>query len=701
MNREERKIRRRRAGRSVVADSFGRFNRRVYRFVRDGAVGHFLSGYDRAEERFQNSYFVRMYRYFKKKILHSESAPPKREKLPEDFENLGFYEEESLPRSFTDRFAQSFDSSRIIGFFGAVKERILYTPIVTYGVLVFSFALFLLLTQSLTLLFSMYSIPFRFLTHLASVDKVLTLAFMAAAVVLMAASLVLIFAKEVSFYAFMMESRLTGLALRRFMGLRSTAVKKEVLPRHSGKAFILGMIFGLVTFFVPPAQVFLFAGVLTVFFLILNLPEFGLLLTIFLLPFFSFWEHSAAAALAFGGTVLFGTLIKLLRGKRHLKIELIDLAAAGFLLLVLFGGIVTLGGASSFRMAAVYLLFGMLYFAVTVLVKSIEWLERCLYALMASSLIVSCLGILEWALGKARTVWQDNEVFDAIAGRVVSLWENPNVLAEFLLVTFFVSLGCLIGLKKASGKMLALFSFALSGACLLLTWSRGAWLGAALLFVLMLLVLSPKTFPFVLLLAAGAAMSFVFLPDSFVERVSSILTFSDSSVLYRLNIWRGCSALIRRCFLTGVGVGEEAFTSAYRDFALTGIEAAPHSHSLYMQIVIELGIVGLLLFFILIVLLLRSAFSLFRARSLKPESSVLVLALTAAVMALLVNGLTDYIWYNSRIFLLFWVVVGLISAGRRIGMRESGLLMREPDACDLDFTLSGKKRRKEREKGRR
>ena len=186
--------------------------------------------------------------------------------------------------------------------------------------------------------------------------------------------------------------------------------------------------------------------------------------------------------------------------------------------------------------------------------------------------------------------------------------------------------------------------------------------------------------------------AFFFLPDTFVERVSSIVSFSDSSVLYRINIWKGCSALIRSCLWTGVGVGEVAFAEAYGDFALSGIESAPHAHNLFLQIAIELGIAGLVVFGILILMLLRSSFSLFRRRSFNHFTSLAGLVCLAALMALLMNGMTDYIWYNSRIYLLFWLVAGLITAIRRIGMHKLEELPQEPTACDWCATLArGKK----------
>ena len=303
------------------------------------------------------------------------------------------------------------------------------------------------------------------------------------------------------------------------------------------------------------------------------------------------------------------------------------------------------------------------------------------------------MGIAEWVLNKQSKLWQDNEVFAELAGRVVSFWENPNVLACYLLVSFFVSFGCMIGRKNKKSKFLAFFAFMLSAICLLLTWSRGAWVSVAFVFVAMLLILSHKSIPWVLFLVLAGVAAYFFLPDTFVERVSSIATFSDSSVLYRLNIWKGCSALIRSCFFTGVGVGEVAFSEAYQDFALSGIESAPHAHNLFLQIVIELGIMGLIVFAILILMLVRSSFSLFRARSFNHFSSATGLAFLAALTALLLNGMTEYVWYNNRMYLMFWLVAGLITATRRIGMQKVEAMLRESDACDWCATIARSKKK--------
>ena len=41
------------------------------------------------------------------------------------------------------------------------------------------------------------------------------------------------------------------------------------------------------------------------------------------------------------------------------------------------------------------------------------------------------------------------------------------------------------------------------------------------------------------------------------------------------------------------------------------------------------------------------------------SNKLLCLGIFGGVLAILIQGMTDYIWYNYRIFLLFWMVVGL------------------------------------------
>ena len=110
--------------------------------------------------------------------------------------------------------------------------------------------------------------------------------------------------------------------------------------------------------------------------------------------------------------------------------------------------------------------------------------------------------------------------------------------------------------------------------------------------------------------------------------------------------------------LFGIGIGEEAFRKVYPIYSLAGIEAAPHSHNLYLQIAVEMGVFALIFFFIFIFMFAQFSCS-FSKNAMSRSNKLLCMGIFCGAAALLIQGLTDYVWYNYRIFLLFWIVVGL------------------------------------------
>lgn len=677
--------------RETPGGAVGRSVKFVRRAARKGVVGRYMSGYDSLCEKFEHTKFVRKFSYIRKRLVRKNSVI-KRQKMPEEASDVLVYDEESLPMNFTDRFSSAFDRSVTVGIFKAIKDRLLYTPVSSYGVLSFSFALFMLITQSLCLLFTRSGIELPAVATFSGEDNVVSIMFMSAAVILMTVSMALIFTREVSLYSYMAESRITGFVLKNLLGIRTSAIDGRVMKRNSGLVFVIGMIFGLITFFIPPARFLGTMAVIALISVITCIPEFGLLFLVFTLPFYSLFRHPTIFAVIICLCVLISTLIKVLRGKRSFAMDPLDSLIFLFIILVFFGGVITFGGIASFNAAITMTVMGLIYFSVTALIKSKEWVERILSAFMASSIIVSFIGILQRALNLQSDIWQDNEVFASISGRVFSLWENPNVLAEYILIAFFMSSAYLMFSKKQTRTTFSLVTMAMSLLCLALTWSRGAWLSLAVSVVIMLVVRTHKSLPWVVILILAAFIFLPVAPEPISERISSIVTFSDSSVIYRMNIWSGVSRMVRRYFISGIGVGESAFRAVYPDYALSGIESAPHAHSLFAQILAELGICGLFVFILVVILLFRSAFTLFEKWGMRNGYSLAVLALSCGILALLINGLTDYIWYNYRIYLCFWIMMGLITSVRRQADHTETFISGEPDAFDLDIKVSGKSR---------
>ena len=100
-----------------------------------------------------------------------------------------------------------------------------------------------------------------------------------------------------------------------------------------------------------------------------------------------------------------------------------------------------------------------------------------------------------------------------------------------------------------------------------------------------------------------------------------------------------------------------------------GIETAEHSHSLFLQIMISMGIAGMIVFAAIILFFFQKNFEYLRSPSDR-SSYVLTTVGISTVMSFLVMGVFDYIWYNYRIFFLFWIVIAISVATVRVGKAE-------------------------------
>ena len=121
--------------------------------------------------------------------------------------------------------------------------------------------------------------------------------------------------------------------------------------------------------------------------------------------------------------------------------------------------------------------------------------------------------------------------------------------------------------------------------------------------------------------------------------------------------------------LGGVGVGESAFRAYYPLYSLSGIEGATHAHNLLLQLLCEFGVLGPMLFLLFAVFLYQCLFS-HQAEETDEEIRLSSIAAGCGIFAVLINGLFDYVFYNSRVFFLFFVVVGIAVALSRVGRVE-------------------------------
>lgn len=315
----------------------------------------------------------------------------------------------------------------------------------------------------------------------------------------------------------------------------------------------------------------------------------------------------------------------------------------------------------SVQIVAIYLVFMGFYFVVVNTIKNKKQFFDLISVITISSFFVCMFGIMQYVFDwNVSQAWMDEEMFSDIKMRIYSTLENPNVLGEYILLTLPLSIGLMWSKKGFLSKLfyggISLSMF----AALILTFSRGCWIGLMLSAAIFVTFVAGKLWG--LLLLALPAVPFI-LPESIVNRFLSIGDMKDSSTSYRVYIWLGTLLLLKDFWISGIGIGTEAFTKIYPFYSYSAI-VAPHPHNLFLNVLVETGAAGIVVFlFICIILFKRLA----RTTSLSGKTSqtaTMSVAIASAVAGFLLQGMFDNCFYNHRVFMIFWLIVAIgISAG--------------------------------------
>lgn len=434
-------------------------------------------------------------------------------------------------------------------------------------------------------------------------------------------------------------------------------------------AFLVGALLGLGSYFIHPVY-YLYAVLLALLFaVVMSVPEAGLMLTIVSVPFVSIFDDPSIVLMILVGTDFIAFVFKWIRGKRIVRIELVDIFVFIFALLLLFGGMISAGGNASVKSSLLYFGFMLSYFLVVNMLRKRSSVERAIKLIVFSASIIAIIGIFEQGKGTVNPSWIDTVVFSKIGTRVTSLFDNPNMLSIYLILAFPFVLGQIVSVKTGKERLMYLLCAASVLICTVFTWSRGAWLGLAVGVCVFLLAYNIKTIWALLLAFISMPLWSMLIPSSVIERAVSIGSVTDSSTFYRFYTWKGVFRMLKDCFFSGIGTGEAAFREVFPIYSYAGTEYVMHSHSLYLEIAVQLGIVGLLIFAATMFFYGQKCFGHIRTHTNSDKSRIVAICGVSSVSGALVMGFTDHIWYNYRVFLFFWIVMGITCASIRISNR--------------------------------
>ncbi|MFN9645424.1 MAG: IctB family putative bicarbonate transporter [Cyanobacteriota bacterium] len=303
------------------------------------------------------------------------------------------------------------------------------------------------------------------------------------------------------------------------------------------------------------------------------------------------------------------------------------------------------------------------------------WWDRITAALLAGSLLTSVLGIrqLYGDAGGALARWSDANSVAQGTVRIYSTLDNPNLLGGYLLPILPLAAVAVLRWTGWTRRLYALAAFVLGVVALVLTYSRGAWMGMVASLALLGLLLSfrvtrswpplwRRVLPVVLL--GGGALVLVVLVTQVeplrVRVMSLVAGREDSSNNFRMNVWTSALEMVRDRPWIGIGPGNTIFNLIYPLYQQPKFNALSAS-SIPLEWLVEAGVPGLITG---AGLFLASMATGLRQWRLDGPMVLPSLAAVAAFVGLAIQGLTDTIFFRPEVQLIAMFSLATLSASR-------------------------------------
>jgi len=299
-----------------------------------------------------------------------------------------------------------------------------------------------------------------------------------------------------------------------------------------------------------------------------------------------------------------------------------------------------------------YFLEPILLFSVFIsTVKTAADRDKILYALTIGALAVAIFAVIQKFTGWLipNPFWQA-----AATRRVTSFFGYPNAVALYLapLLPLIIYLAA----TNRSRLQTALLVFTALASILAIVFAKSTGAIIALLITtIIFLLIQQKTRKLTIAIIILAALLWPLWPGR--EDLIKEVWVTDGSGKLRLYMWAETVEMLKTKPLLGAGLA--TYQEAVRPYhILKWAEIYLYPHNLFLNFWSETGLLGLLIFAILIWLYYQELW-------LAPKPG-LTTALALSMMVLLIHGLVDVPYFKNDLAVLFWLLIGLALLNRRV-----------------------------------
>lgn len=611
---------------------------RVKNNKRSSLLKAFLSrvalGYQSLEQRFNSSAIYHLLSFFNKKIS-----------------SIG---------KFRHTVARMTENSFICNYITGLMGKLLTFPLRSYGIMLFFYGIVTLIVDIIRLF------SFRFTSFGTVIFETIF-------------SIILIFsiASFLSASSKSLGNALSGSWIfSRFLtdilcfNIKDVAVDAKMT---NNLLFVIsGCFLGALTIFIRQQYLLLLGILLIALYIVIKKPESGIILTVLLMPFLT--ERWLFGCI---GIVCCSVIFKSIRNKRVLKIGIVDLFAFLFIFSIFMSGLIGIGhmgGSGAIFKCVILLAFGWI---VNNTIKTTVLAEKCVNAFVVSVSVLSTLGIIS-SVFEIYDLYSMGTVFEAIGDflRIIPFSSDIKyVHLAILALPFIISQN-----KRNNPKGLIL-----SLVCILfvvLSFDPSALISLALSFIFYFSFINPVLFLYFGVVISAFAIIYYFFPGLFsavTHLINSVTDISD----YITDISASnsvCAEGIREFMFSGSGLGDSTMNHLMNCLFGNGSDVLLKSSSVYLRLILQVGIIGLVLWMAIYLLSVCNCLSLFyRDKICKDSLKKYVIACLSSCTVMFFAG-----FYTSGTISLNVFAFSVLMVYLSFSFRKCSEIEFTPEAYDID-----------------
>lgn len=245
--------------------------------------------------------------------------------------------------------------------------------------------------------------------------------------------------------------------------------------------------------------------------------------------------------------------------------------------------------------------------------------------------------------------------FNVFPTRACSTFTNPLFFSAVEVVLLPFAAYCFLCAKERKQRIIGFFCLALSIGGIASSYSRGPYLAAAIVFVILLLYGGKKTVKLGVT-GIGALAVLLIAANGIVKRLFTLFSTKDVSVNTRTQIWSAAFEIGKKHPVFGYGTGfDNVRQLLHNDYKIM----QPHAHNIFLEIWLENGVLGVVIFAAMLLVFALNILKLFKKGN---EQRSYAVTLFASAAGFVLCGMTDCLFYGLKPLQYLMMVFGISQA---------------------------------------